>query len=63
MHQAIDLRYRSYTKELLDKDDIPFEDIRLNMHELNTINSWLGGHNITLVGIKKLLKNRKQVNV
>ena len=63
MHQAIDLRYRSYTKELLDKDDIPFEDIRLNMHELNTINTWLGGHNITLAGIKKLLKARKKVNV
>jgi hypothetical protein len=63
MHQAIDLRYRSYTKELLDKDDIPFEDIRLNMHELNTINTWLGGHSITLAGVKKLLKARKQINV
>ena len=63
MHEAINLRYRSYKKELLDEDDIPFEDIRLNMRELNTINTWLGGHNITLAGVKKLLKHRKQLNV
>jgi len=63
MHQAIDLRYRSYTKELLDKDDIPFDDIRLNMRELNTINTWLGGHNITWAGFKKILGRAKQVVV
>ena len=63
MHEAIDLHHRSYKKELLDKDDIPFEDIRLNMRELNTINMWLGGHNITLTGFKQLLHTRKSINV
>ena len=48
MHEKINLRYRSGQKELLDNDTIPFEDIRRNMQELNTINKWLGGHNITL---------------
>lgn len=63
MHEAINLRNRSYKKELLDKDDIPFEDIRRNMQELNTINTWLGGHAITLAGFKKLLQNKRSIHV
>ncbi|MEP6684485.1 MAG: methyltransferase domain-containing protein [Parafilimonas sp.] len=63
MHEAINLRHRSYKKELLDKDDIPFTDIRRNMQELNTINTWLGGHAITLAGFKKLLQNKKSIHV
>jgi 2-polyprenyl-3-methyl-5-hydroxy-6-metoxy-1,4-benzoquinol methylase len=63
MHEAINLGNRSYKKELLDKDDIPFEDIRQNMRELNTINTWLGGHNITLDGFKKLLGKKKSIHV
>jgi len=47
--------HRSYEAELLDRDDIPFDDIRRNMQELDVINTWLGGHNITLKGLKKLL--------
>lgn len=47
---------RSYEKELLDRDDIPFEDIKLNMKELDYINSKLGGHSITLSGFRKLIK-------
>ena len=49
---------RSYQPELLDKEGIPFQDIRQNMKELNTINSVLGGHAITIMGIKKLLRGR-----
>ncbi len=49
------LSQRSYQKELLDNDDIPFEDIRQNMKELNTINTWLGGHNITIEGLKQCI--------
>lgn len=54
---------RAYTRELLDEDDIPFADIRRNMEELETINTWLGGHAITLAGFKAILGNRKQVHV
>lgn len=43
---------RSYVKELLDRNDIPFPDIRRNMEELDTINTYLGGHSITLKGLK-----------
>jgi SAM-dependent methyltransferase len=47
---------RSYKKELLDRSDIPFEDIRENMKELDFINSNLGGHKITLDGLRGLMK-------
>jgi 2-polyprenyl-3-methyl-5-hydroxy-6-metoxy-1,4-benzoquinol methylase len=57
-----DLRKRSYQKELLDKDDIPFADIRQNMKELNTVNSLLGGHLITISGIRKLVKYHNKDN-
>ncbi len=52
---------RSNQLELLDADDIPFEDIQRNMTEINTINTWLGGHEITLNGLKKLLPKGKPV--
>lgn len=46
---------RSYEKEWLDRDDIPFADIKKNMEELNFINQYLGGHAITLRGLKTIL--------
>jgi 2-polyprenyl-3-methyl-5-hydroxy-6-metoxy-1,4-benzoquinol methylase len=51
----INLTERSQIKELLDSDNLPFEDIKQNMKELNQVNSLLGGHKITLNGIKKIL--------
>ncbi len=52
----MDLSRRSYQKELLDRDDIPFTDIKRNMKELNFINTYLGGHAITLSGLRKILR-------
>lgn len=49
------LTNRSYQKEILDTDNIPFADIKLNMQELNTINTYLGGHAITISGVKELV--------
>src|SRR5882724_1967779 len=57
----MDLSRRSDQKELLDRDDIPFDAIERNMQELNTINTWLGGHAITVGGLKQLLKSKGQV--
>ncbi len=51
--------HRSASKELLDRDDIPFEDIKQNMKELDFINTWLGGHAITIKGIESLVKLSK----
>jgi 2-polyprenyl-3-methyl-5-hydroxy-6-metoxy-1,4-benzoquinol methylase len=51
----INLSTRSYQPELLDRDDIPFADIAQNMKELNMINTFLGGHSISIKGLKQLL--------
>jgi 2-polyprenyl-3-methyl-5-hydroxy-6-metoxy-1,4-benzoquinol methylase len=59
----MDLRNRINTRELLDEEDIPFADIRKNMEELEVINTWLGGHAITLAGFRKLLGSRTQVHI
>lgn len=45
---------RSYQAELLDADFIPKEDLYQNLRELNFINTWLGGHDITIAGLKKI---------
>ena len=62
----INLQQRSYKKELLDNDDIPFADIKQNMQELNIINTNLGGHAITINGIKKLsagITDKKKITI
>ena len=50
-----DFSKRSYQKELLDRNDIPFAHIKQNMLELDVINTYLGGHNITIHGLQTLL--------
>ena len=45
----IKLHQRSYQKELMDEDNIPFEAIAQTLKELNIVNSQLGGHAITLL--------------
>ncbi len=52
---------RSTQNELLDNDNIPFNDIRQNMKELDFINTWLGGHAITISGLKKILAAQKKM--
>jgi SAM-dependent methyltransferase len=52
---------RSYQKELLDRDDIPFADIRRNMQELSFINKYLGGHKITLDGFRGLTNSGDRI--
>jgi 2-polyprenyl-3-methyl-5-hydroxy-6-metoxy-1,4-benzoquinol methylase len=48
---------------LLDRPDIPFEDIKRNMQELNFINTWLGGHAITVTGVEALVNPQKTVTI
>ena len=50
-------RHRSYKKELLDEDDIPRDLLYQNLRELEVINKWLGGINISLNGLKRATKN------
>lgn len=51
---------RSSQLELLDAPNIPFADIRQNMRELDTINTLLGGHRISLKGLEALLRGREK---
>lgn len=54
---------RSLQKELLDRSDIPFEDIALNMQELDMINTRLGGHKITISGFKQVAGSNETLSV
>ncbi|HVK97130.1 MAG TPA: methyltransferase domain-containing protein [Flavisolibacter sp.] len=60
-------KYRSNCSEFLDADHIPFEDIKKNMEELNFINTYLGGHKITIDGVAALLRlnkiNNRNLNI
>ncbi|WP_315820558.1 hypothetical protein [Paraflavitalea speifideaquila] len=47
----------------MDRDDIPFADIKRNMQELDFINTWLGGHAITLAGLRQLVKGQQAIVV
>jgi 2-polyprenyl-3-methyl-5-hydroxy-6-metoxy-1,4-benzoquinol methylase len=60
---SLNFSTRSYQKELLDGDNIPFEAISRNMHELDIINTWLGGHAITIQGFKSILGNKTSISV
>lgn len=55
----MNLTRRSYQKELLDQESIPLADIKQNMRELNFINTWLGGHDITVKAVKQFGKYKK----
>jgi 2-polyprenyl-3-methyl-5-hydroxy-6-metoxy-1,4-benzoquinol methylase len=55
---------RSPKTELLDAADIPFADIQQNMLELDKINHLLGGHCITVKGIRSLIPtNSKAISI
>jgi 2-polyprenyl-3-methyl-5-hydroxy-6-metoxy-1,4-benzoquinol methylase len=54
----INLQQRSYQKELMDADDIPFADMAQTLKELNSINTLLGGHTITVKGLKQLMHHK-----
>jgi 2-polyprenyl-3-methyl-5-hydroxy-6-metoxy-1,4-benzoquinol methylase len=50
---------RSGDKELLDQEEIPAEDLYRNLKELDFINHWLGGYNISFAALKKVLQKNK----
>lgn len=59
----INLAQRSHQKELMDRDDIPFEAMARTLRELNIINTRLGGHAITLSGVKQIIANKKTISI
>ncbi len=50
---------RSYTKELLDGENIPDLDLYQNLKELNMINKLLGGYSISFNALNKILIKNK----
>lgn len=50
------LKNRSYQAELIDDFELNNEALRQNLEELATINKWLGGNQVTIFGLKSLLK-------
>ena len=50
----INLQQRSYQPELMDGEDISFAAMAQTLKELNIINTRLGGHAITIKGVKKI---------
>jgi ubiquinone/menaquinone biosynthesis C-methylase UbiE len=52
-----DLSKRSYQSELIDDLSLSNEALRQNLEELNVINTWLGGNQVTIAGLKSILKN------
>ncbi|MES2138619.1 MAG: methyltransferase domain-containing protein [Bacteroidota bacterium] len=52
---------RSSELELLDAPNIPAELLFQNLKELDLINQTLGGHIVTLAGIKKLLTDKNKI--
>jgi 2-polyprenyl-3-methyl-5-hydroxy-6-metoxy-1,4-benzoquinol methylase len=53
------LNRRSEQKELLDAEDIPTADLFQNLKELDTINTLLGGYDITFSALKKIIQPNK----
>ncbi|SEJ54679.1 Methyltransferase domain-containing protein [Dyadobacter sp. SG02] len=54
------LRHRSLQKELLDAEDIPSADLFQNLRELDFINHWLGGYDISFNALKRVLQKGRR---
>lgn len=60
---APDFSRRADISELLDGDELPADDLQLNLQELEIINKWLGGHSITVKAIRSLAAGEKQLHI
>jgi 2-polyprenyl-3-methyl-5-hydroxy-6-metoxy-1,4-benzoquinol methylase len=54
---------RSYESELLDRPGISIDQIHKNLKELSFINKWLGGHRVTIIGLKRIIGVDKTVSI
>ena len=59
----INLDHRSYRKELMDGDDISFDAMAQTLRELNIINTRLGGHAITIKGLRQFINQSSAITV
>lgn len=54
-------RNRSHKKELLDEVHIPKDALHKNLRELEVVNKWLGGLQISLAGLKQSINNKEKI--
>lgn len=54
---SVNFSNRSAQAELIDAPGVPEDLLFQNLHELDVLNRRLGGHDITLTGIKELVTN------
>jgi ubiquinone/menaquinone biosynthesis C-methylase UbiE len=59
----IDLSHRSYRKEWMDAPGVPFKAMSDLLKDLNIVNKLLGGHRITIKGLKEFINNTNPVTV
>jgi 2-polyprenyl-3-methyl-5-hydroxy-6-metoxy-1,4-benzoquinol methylase len=57
------LSQRSYEAELIDDLNLNNDALRQNLEELATINKWLGGNEVTISGLEKLLEADKSESI
>jgi SAM-dependent methyltransferase len=57
----VSFKNRSSQSELMDAPDIPVKLLHQNLGELDLLNRTLGGHSISLEGIKRLMVDRQKV--
>ena len=57
----VSFKDRSNQSELMDASDIPVRLLHKNLGELDILNRYLGGHSISLEGIKQLVGDRQKV--
>jgi SAM-dependent methyltransferase len=57
----VSFKNRSGQSEMMDAPDIPVKLLHKNLGELDILNRYLGGHSISIEGIKRLMVNRQKV--
>lgn len=58
--KRISTQYRSQETEIMDGFDFQGEELKKVLHTIDKINTQLGGHRVTIQGIKRLLKSQSQ---
>ncbi|MDT0685703.1 methyltransferase domain-containing protein [Autumnicola psychrophila] len=54
---SIDTSKRTDQEEIMDDFELSGEELKKTLRDLDNINKWLGGNNITIQGVKRLLES------
>ncbi len=57
----VSFKNRSGQSEMMDAPDIPVQLLHKNLGELDVLNRYLGGHSISIEGIKRLMTDRQKI--